>query len=66
MLFPTLSSLIDIYVSKPGNDRGVQTTKLELRSALRRSLLSPSNNNLNINENKNYVLSTVVDPWYKF
>ena len=57
---------LDRYLSKPGHDSGVQTTKTELRNALRQRLLSCLPNKLNVREDKNYVLTTVVDPRYKF
>jgi hypothetical protein len=57
---------LDRYLSKPGDDSGVQTTKAELRNALRQRLLSPSSEKLNVKADKNYVLTTVVDPRYKF
>lgn len=57
---------LDRYLSKPGDDRGVQTTKAELLNALRQRLLSPSSGKLNVKTDKNYVLTTVVDPRYKF
>ena len=57
---------LDRYLSKSGDDSGVQTTKEELRSALRQRLLSPSGEKLNVKEEKNYVVTTVVDSHYKF
>ena len=57
---------LDRYLSKPGHDSGVQTTKTELRNALRQRLLSCLPNKLNVKEDKNYVLTMVVDPRYKF
>lgn len=57
---------LDRYLSKPGHDSGVQTTKTEIRNALRQRLLSCLPNKLNVKEDKNYVLTTVVDPRYKF
>ena len=54
------------YLSKSGDDSGVQTTKEELRSALRQRLLSPSGEKLNVKEEKNYVVTTVVDSHCKF
>ena len=72
---------LSCYVTRPcllllgGEPRGrqrmttsetVQTTKTELRNALRQQLLSCLPNKLNVKEDKNYVLTTVVDPCYKF
>ena len=57
---------LDRYLSKPGDDSGVQTTKAELCNALRQRLLLPSSEKLNVKADKNYVLTTVVDPRYKF
>lgn len=57
---------LDRYLSKQGNDSGVQTTKTELRKALHRRLLSSNLDHLDVKNEKNYVLTTVVDPRYKF
>ena len=57
---------LDQYLSKSGDDSGVQTTKKELRNALGQRLLSPSGEKLNVKAEKNYVVTTVVDPRYKF
>ena len=44
----------------------MQTTKEQLHNALRQRLLSTSGDKLNVKADKNYVLTTVVDPRYKF
>jgi hypothetical protein len=56
---------LDRYLSKHGHDSGVQTTKTEIRNALRQRLLSCLPNKLNVKDDKNYVITTVVDPRYK-
>ena len=57
---------LDRYLCKSGDDSGVQTTKEQLRNALRQRHLSTSGDKLNVKADKNYVLTTVVDPRYKF
>lgn len=54
---------LERYLLKPGNDSGIQTTKKSLQNALKKRLLSRGN--LNILEEKNYVISTALDPRYK-
>lgn len=54
---------LERYLLKPGNDSGIQTTKKSFQNALKKRLLSQDN--LNILEEKNYVLSTALDPRYK-
>ena len=54
---------LDWYLSKPGHDSGAQTIKTELHNALWQRLLSKK---LNVKEDKNYVLTTMVDLRYKF
>ena len=56
---------LDRYLSKHGHDSGVQTTKTEIRNALRQWLLSCLPNKLNVKDDKNYVITMVVDPRYK-
>ena len=56
---------LDRYLSKHGHDSGVQTTKTEIRNALRQRLLSCLPNKLNVKDDKNYVITMVVDPRYK-
>lgn len=55
---------LDRYLSRQGNDIGVQTTKKSLQKALKKRLLS-SVGTLNILEEKNYMLATALDPRYK-
>lgn len=52
------------YLSKSASDVGIITTKRELLSALENRLLSTSDG-LNILNERNYVLTTFLDPRYK-
>ena len=65
------SVALDRYLSKIGiDDDGVQTTKKELCKSLRKRILSrvggqACGTSFNIMNNKNYVLSTFLDPRFK-
>ena len=65
-VIPSIATL-ELFLSKTGQDSGVQKTRKALLESLRNRFLhkSPGTKNLNVMKQKHYVTATAIDPRYK-